>query len=273
MNAFHPFLAALTLCLSCAAAQAHVPFLKPNQFQVEHARLQVESAFTELPFQADFAMDSPHFALVQPDGSVQPLTPTAKTPAAVYLTPALTADGTYRITTGVRKGPLYKALETAEGKLYFADDMARHSGRPTRMQYFSRADAYLAKGQPRYTPRPLGQGVEIIPLASPHTLHAGGQLPLQVLKNGQPVPGARIVVAEDNEHYRQHRVEDLYDVENVRNSNLRADTQGKFSFRPRQAGLTLLFVTVHDKLPDGTWESHNAALTLETTLPEPPARR
>ena len=273
MNAFHPFLAALTLCLASAAAQAHVPFLKPNQFQVEHARLQVESAFTELPFQVDFAMDSPHFALVQPDGSVQPLTPTAKTPAAVYLTPALTADGTYRITTGVRKGPLYKALETAEGKLYFADDMARHSGRPTRMQYFSRADAYLAKGQPRYTPRPLGQGVEIIPLASPHTLHAGGQLPLQVLKNGQPVPGARIVVAEDNEHYRQHRVEDLYDVENVRTSNLRADTQGKFSFRPRQAGLTLLFVTVHDKLPDGTWESHNAALTLETTLPEPPARR
>ena len=63
----HAGLAALYL-FAAVSAHAHVPFLKPSQFNVENPRLHVESAFTEYPFQADFAMDSPNFALTAPAG-------------------------------------------------------------------------------------------------------------------------------------------------------------------------------------------------------------
>ncbi len=265
-------LGGLALCLAAASASAHVPFLKPNQFNVLNARVQVESAFTEFPFQADFAMDSPNFSITAPDGTRDPIKASAKTRGAVYLEPVLASDGTYRISTGVRPGPTYKAVETAEGKLYFSDDIARKQGVATSLKYASRADVYLAKGEPGYTPRPMNEGVEIIPLSSPNRLALGGELRLRVLRDGKPVPHARMVVVADNEHYVAHRIGDLYDVENVRESNLRADAAGEIAFRPAQAGLYLLFVTVHEKIDAAMWESDNASLALEVNLPEAKSR-
>ncbi|WP_157499147.1 DUF4198 domain-containing protein [Lysobacter sp. Root604] len=261
-------LGGLALCLATASAAAHVPFLKPNQFNVLNPRVQVESAFTEFPFQADFAMDSPNFSITAPDGTQAAIKASAKTRGAVYLEPTLAHDGTYRISTGVRPGPTYKAVETADGKLYFSDDIARKQGAATSLKYFSSADTYLAKGEPAYTPRPSNAGVEIIPLSSPNRLMLGGTLRLRVLRDGKPVPNARMVVVADNEHYVTHRDGDLYDVENVRDSNLRADAAGEIAFRPSQAGLYLLFVTLHEKIDPTLWESHNASLTLEVGLPE-----
>lgn len=257
------------LALLASSANAHVPFLKPNQFNVLHPRLHVESAFTETPFQADFAMTSPHFALIAPDGSQQPLEASARTRAAVYLEPVIQQDGSYRITTGMRKGPLYRAVEAdRNGKLYFADDIPRTPGKPATMQYYSRADVYLAKGEPNYQMRASGEGIEILPLTSPNRLILGGELRLKVLHQGKPVANARIVVGHDNEHYQRHFKEDFYDVENTRPGHLYSDEQGVFSFRPEHAGLYFLFTTLHINIAPGQWESHNAALTLEVMRPE-----
>ncbi|OJU46763.1 MAG: nickel transport complex, nikm subunit, transmembrane [Bacteroidales bacterium 45-6] len=248
------------------SASAHVPFLKPNQFNVRHDRLQIESAFTEFPFQADFAMDSPLFSMTDPSGKQTPIIPLAKTAAAIYLEPTLNGDGTYRINAGVRKGPKYNAIETTDGKLYFAEDMKKKEGRKTFLQYFSGADTYLAKGDPAYQPRRMNTGVEIIPLSSPNRILVNDKISFQVFQNGKPVPNARIVVVHDNEHYEKHRVEDLYDVENVRGSNLHADKEGVFCFTPSRAGIFLLFVTVHKKINDDLWESYNTSLTFEVNL-------
>lgn len=263
----HFSVAALAL-LTALSAHAHVPFLKPSQFNIDNPRLHVESAFTEYPFQADFAMDSPNFALTAPNGTVTPLKASARTKAAVYLEPMIGAAGTYRVSTGVRTGPLYKAIETPGGKLYFADDMKRVSGTPTSMQYYSSADVYLAKGEPAYSPRPRNSGVEIIPLSSPNRVTVGSPLQLRIVQDGQPSARARIIVVYDNEHYQKRRIEDLYDVENVRASNIIADEDGQFSITPAHGGLLYLFVTLHKRVQPGRWESHNAGLTLEV-LPRP----
>lgn len=262
----HRLFAVIALAISLAV-EAHVPFLKPNQFNVTHHRLTIESAFTEFPFQADFAMDSPNFTITAPNGTVSAISPIAKTKAAVYLEPELKQEGTYRISTGQRVGPVYKAVETPDKKLYFAADMKRVSGKPTTMNYYSYADTYICKGQQKYTPVPLNKGLEMIPMTSPNGLMLGGELSLQVLENGKPVPNARIIVVTDNEHFTKHRIEDLYDVENVRASNIHANAQGEFTFRPQKAGLNFLFVTVHHQLNEHLWESQNASLTLEVNLP------
>lgn len=261
------FSLALIVLITTLAAEAHVPFLKPNQFNVTHHRLTIESAFTEFPFQADFAMDSPNFTITSPQGIITAIKPVAKTKAAVYLELELKEAGTYRISTGQRVGPVYKAVETPDKKLYFAADMKRVNGKPTTMNYYSYADTYIFKRQQKYKPVPLNKGLEIIPLASPNALLLGGELSLRVLENGKPVPNARIIVVTDNEHFSKHRIEDLYDVENVRASNIHANQQGEFTFKPQKAGLNFLFVTVHHQLNENLWESQNASLTLEVNLP------
>lgn len=246
---------------------AHVPYLKPNQFNVTHHRLQVESAFTEFPFQPDFAMDSPHFSMVTPNGVETPIVPQAKTKAAVYLEPQLKEEGTYRISTGIKVGPKYKATEV-NSKLYFADDMLRFPGAPVFMQYYSRADTYIYKGTPKYEVKAFNKGVEIIPLTSPNSLMLGGQLSFRVTENGTPVPHARIVVVADDEHFIKQRTGDLYDVDNIRESNIVADAHGEFTFHPKQTGLHFLFVTIHHKIDKTLWESHNASVTIEVNLPK-----
>jgi uncharacterized GH25 family protein len=261
-------------CMVCTLAtlfitfesKAHVPFLKPNLFNVTHHRLQIESSFTEFPFQPDFAMDSPHFSMVSPSGTETRITTQAKTKAAVYLEPQLTEDGTYRISTGIKTGPKYKATEV-NSKLYFAEDMLRFPGKPTAMQYYSRADTYIFKGNNKYEIRPSNKGLEIMPLASPNSLVVGGQLSFRVLQDGKSVPNARIILVAENEHFIRHRIGDLYDIDNNRESNLFADTKGEFTFHPKQAGLHFLFVTVHHKVDETLWESYNASLTLEVNLP------
>lgn len=256
-------LCTLAFLATVISASAHVPFLKPNQFMVLHNRLVIESSFTEFPFQADFAMTSSHFRMIKPNGSKTELTPVAKTKGAVYLEPDIVDDGTYRISTGIRKGPRYRGIETPEGKLYFSEDTLKFTGRKIELDYYNSADTYIAKGNPDYTPRPLNNGVEIIPLSSPHSLSLGGTLSFLVLNNGSPIKNARIVVAYDDEHYLKHRHGDLYDVENERESNIHSDSEGTFTFTPKQAGLVLMFVTVHKKLNNTLWESHNSSLTLE----------
>lgn len=273
MTRLYRVLMTLTSLLLAAPVAAHVPFLKPNQFHVTHHRLTIESAFTEFPFQADFAMDSPNFTLTTPQGETRPLTPVAKTKAAVYLEPELTQTGTYRISTGQRVGPVYQAVETADKRLYFAADKQRVHGKPTTMNYYSYADTYIYKGQQAYRAQPFNQGLEIIPRTSPNAVALGDELVLQVLENGQPVANARIIVVTDNEHFNQRRIEDLYDIDNVRASNLYANQQGEFRFHPQKAGLNFLFVTVHHQLNEQLWESQNASLTLEVNLPADPARQ
>lgn len=246
---------------------AHVPFLKPNQFTIEHNRLQIESSFTEFPFQADYAMSSPCFSIINPDGTQSILTPTTKTGAAQYLTPTIQGNGTYRINAAEQKGPKYTAIETIEEKLYFADEIKTKQGKMTSLQYYSGADTYLAKGEPNYKPQLLKKGVEIIPLSSPNKLTVNKDVRFKVYQNGEAVPNARVVVVYDNEHYIKNRIGDLYDVENARESNIYANKDGEFSFVPKKAGLVLLFVTIHKKTPDAQWESYNSSLTLEVNLP------
>lgn len=257
----------IMMLFSALSLKAHVPFLKPNQFRIYSNRFQIESAFTEEPFQADFAMNVPVFTMIKPNGQTEGIYPVGLTKAAVYLAPEIEADGTYHFTTGVRVGPLYNAIETSDKKLYFAEDMRKYKGKPVTMQYYSSAETYVSKGTPNYIKTTTGKGVEIVPMTSPNELFLSGDLNLKVLLDGKPVPNARVVVVYDNEHYRFHRQGDLYDVENIRKSNIYADKDGMFTFKPTQAGLVMLFVTIHEKKTPTRWESYNSSLTLEVQLP------
>lgn len=256
----------IVLFIAAILFSSHVPFLKPNQFVVLHNRFHVESSFTEQPFQADFAMNSPAFYIIDPEGTETTIFPTAETIAAVYLEPKITAPGTYRINAAQRKGPKYRGVETAEGKKYFANDTLVMKGKKITLQYFSCADTYVFKGEPNYKPRPLNKSVEIIPLSSPSKIKVNEPVKFKVYQDGEVVANARIVVAYDNDHYIKKELADLYDVENERSNNIYANNDGVFTFTPEKPGLVMLFVNVHKKIGEAEWESYNNSLTLEVRL-------
>lgn len=259
-------IAILLLCI-VLNSNAHVPFLKPNLFNIPYDRLHIESSFTEDPFQPDFAMESPYFYLINSTGEKTTITPTAKTVAAVYLEPKITKDGTYRINSSFRKGPRYNAIETKEGKLYFSEDIKKKQGKMTKLQYFSSADTYVTKGKSDYKPSLLKSGIEIIPLTPPNSIVVNQKATFRVYDNGKSVSKARIVVGYSDERYEKKIDDHYYDVENERKSNIYADDEGVFTFVPKKAGLVLLFVTIHKKIDDSLTESYNTSLTLEINLP------
>jgi len=248
-------------------ASAHIPFLKPNLFNIPYDRLHIESSFTESPFQADYPMESPFFYLINSHGEKTILYPVAKTIAAVYLEPKITKDGTYRVHSSFKKGPIYNAIETSNGKLYFAEDIKKKKGQMTKLQYFSSADTYVTKGQNDYQPNILNSGIEIVPITPPNSILVNDKATFKVYDNGKPASNARIVIAYDNEHYNVKNVIEYYDVENERESNIYANKDGKFTFIPEKAGLVLLFVNIHKKIDDSLTESYNTSLVLEVNLP------
>lgn len=256
----------LLLIVSGIIVSGHVPFLKPNQFVILHDRFHVESSFTEDPFQADFAMNSPFFYLIDPAGNQMIIEPSAKTIAAVYLEPTLNDSGTYRINAAHRKGPKYRGVETDEGKKYFSDDTITVEGKKITLQYFSSADTYVCKGLLNYKPKPLNKSVEIVPLSSPNKIKVNEPIKFKVYQDGVSVANARVVVAYDDDHYKKKELIDLYDVENERENNIVANMDGVFTFVPEQTGLVLLFVTIHKKISATEWESYNNSLTLEVRL-------
>ena len=248
-------------------SNAHVPFLKPNLFNVYHDRLQIESSFTEDPFQPDFAMESPYFYIINSNGKQTIISSVAKTTAAVYLEPIIREDGTYRVNSSMRKGPKYKALETSDGKLYFSDDIKKKQGKMTELQYYSSADTYITKGKSDYKPNLLKKNIEIVPISPPNSIVVKEKATFVVYDNGSPVSNARVVVIYDNEHYLKKNSIDLYDIENERENNIYTNNDGLFSFIPKKTGLVLLFVNIHKKIDDSLWESYNTSLTLEVNLP------
>ena len=256
----------LILVVAAVLFSSHVPFLKPNQFIILHNRFQVESSFTEQPFQADFAMNSPFYYLIDPEGNQTTISPGAKTSAAVYLEPVINGEGTFRINAALRKGPNYRGVETADGRKYFSKDTLVVEGKKITLQYYSCADTYVCKGLANYTPKPLNKGVEIIPLSSPNAMKVNEPYRFKVLQDGKEVANARIVVEYDNDYYTKERAADLYDVENVRENNIHAGQDGVFSFVPEKTGLVLLFVTIHKQISDTHWESYNNSLTLEVRM-------
>lgn len=260
-------LAFIVLCANFLVLHAHVPFLKPNQFNILHSRLQIESSFTEDPFQSDFAMLSDAYFIISHTNEIHKIEPSFKTAAAVYLEPQITDSGTYRIHSALRKGPKYRAIETANGKLYFADDIEKHTGKHTFLQYFSSADTYITLGASNYKTFLMKKGVEIIPQSSPNKIYTNTEVKFRIYLDGMPAPNARIVVAYDNDHYLATPTTDLYDVENKRTNNIFANSNGEFCFKAQKAGLLMLFVTIHKKINDSLWESYNNSVTLEVRLP------
>ena len=128
---------------------------------------------------------------------------------------------------------------------------------PGREIYSRRAKALVMVGaetrrpQPHVT-APVGLTLEIVPERDPYTLPSGEPLPVRVVYQGQPLPGALIKLTDLNRDEKPVEV-------------LVTDRSGRASFRPRQDGDWLLTVVWTRPLvgdPRAEWETVFSSLTF-----------
>lgn len=254
----------LTLLLCGAAAQAHSPYLKPNTFNAEEQRkhVTVEASFAEGDLRPDVAMKSDAFHLIGPDGKKLPLAPAAQLKDASYLeVPLAAGNGTYLISSGVRKGRLAKAV-LRQGKVQFIErkDDVQAGDTPIEVQSISRADVYVSRGRPNAVDYDT-EGVEIYPVSKPYDLYAGETVTVRVRENRKPLAGETLTLITDGQHYAKQKQAEV---------DFKTNAAGEVSFKPKDAGLYLLQVRVRRASPDNPalWLSTTATLTLEV-LPQP----
>jgi uncharacterized GH25 family protein len=119
--------------------------------------------------------------------------------------------------------------------------------------YTKHAKTFVAVGTTggdRSWAEPVGMALEIVPEVDPAALHAGAELPVRVLKNGQPFAGFPIGVAGPG---------------NAKGTIQRTDGQGRTTFKLPRAGTWLLRGTDlwASTKPDTEWESAFTTLTLQ----------
>ncbi|WP_431104000.1 DUF4198 domain-containing protein [Roseateles noduli] len=254
----------LTPLLLCAGAQAHSPYLKPNTFSAEEQRKQVivEASFAEGDLRPDVAMKSDAFHVIGPDGRKLALTPAAALKEATYLEVPLGAgNGTYLVSSGVRKGRLAKGV-LRDGKVHFAEraEDTQPGDKPIEVQSITRADVYVSRGRPSAADFDT-DGVGIYPVTQPYDLYAGDPVTVRVRDSRQPLAGETVTVIADGQNYVSHKQAE---------QDFTTNAAGEVSFKPKTAGLYLLQVRVRRASPDNPalWISTTATLTIEVQ-PQP----
>jgi uncharacterized GH25 family protein len=165
---------------------------------------------------------------------------------------------------GYRSRNSHVSLEPAQFEDYLREEglerviQARRergeSQKPSREAYSRCAKTLLLAGGPSKTgsDRALGFTLELVAERSPYALKAGDSLPVRILYEAKPLPGALVVAL-------------AYDDPDKKLSQ-RSDAEGRVTFRIPKEGVWLVKAvhivrTTTD--PEADWESFWASLTFE----------
>ncbi len=123
--------------------------------------------------------------------------------------------------------------------------------------YVKHAKTFVRVGRPEADAswgEPVGMLLEIVPDADPTAVQAGGELPVRVLKQGQPMAGFTLALQSQGS-------KTVFAI---------TDGQGKARFRLPRAGRYLLAGTdLRSAGQPGTWDSDFTTLTFETVSSAP----
>lgn len=195
-----------SLCLFLAggaSAQAHTSYMLPNLFTANTENfVTVESAFAEKFFQPELAVDSADFHIILPDGSRAEFESVNKHRQLVILESALKQDGTYRFTTGVRRGRVGK-MALVNGKWEpVRGDTAPAGAQIKTSQTETVADAYVTKKGPTRAPveKQIGR-LAIHPVTHPSDIAIDGGFTLKILFDGKPLADQLVVIDRGGADY------------------------------------------------------------------------
>ncbi|MDQ1153763.1 DUF4198 domain-containing protein [Brevundimonas sp. SORGH_AS_0993] len=251
-------LASLLAIWSAGSAQAHSPYLRPNVFDATRRdHVTVEAAFTEEVFNAEVAMRSDHFHVLGPTGDAPITAVTYLRDLAVFEAPT-PVDGLYRLSSGPREGRASKMYRAADGwRMVGEEDGPPPPGAElVDVQSITVAEVYVTRGAPDAAAlRPLGRGLELLPLIQPGDIVAGEDAAFRLLFDGRPVADAVVTVFREAGQYDGRTIE----------AELRTDASGEIRLRVSDPGAYMTQVRHRIPSPPGAptpYRSYTHTLTF-----------
>lgn len=261
-----PALAALTLL--AAPARAHDVWLQPRGWQVAPgAALPVTVEIGHGPFRQRWGVQADHVAYLSsfgPEGTTDRRAEFRPSSDDPNLSPSFARAGLHVLvlnsTDAFSDLPSIRFNDylVAEGLTPAIDARARArtTGENGRELYRRRCKALIQVGSSnaadaRLATRPLGLSLEIVPLTNPYALGPDRQLPVQILYEGKPLPGALVMLTSLE-----------FDTKPI--ATARTDTRGQTSFRVPPVGSWLVNVlwTKPIRNPKADFETTFSSLTF-----------
>jgi len=200
-----------TLSLVAAAMVAtpvlgHTSYVKPSRFTVNNENLiTVESAFAEEFFIPDVAVNKADFHVIKPDGKRADFDSVNAHKQVVILEAGIEEEGTYRFSTGVRRGRR-STLAMVDGEWV---NIARNGNKVPENATATKiretetvADAYLSKKAPTRAPVDVQVGRLVLqPITHPSDAFLGDPFEFQLLFDGKPLAGHVMKIDRDGAQY------------------------------------------------------------------------
>jgi len=205
---------ALALMAVAPAALAHSQWLLPSATQVEASTnpqrptyVTVDAAVSNTLFFADHvAMRLTAIQIVAPDGSViQPENPSTGKLRSTFDV-KLDAEGTYRIASvsqsvmaAWKDGTEIKTFRGSEAD--FAAQVPANAPELKVSRNSGRVETFVTAGKPSAI-KPVGKGLELLPLQPTTDLVVGDKAKFRVLLDGKAQPGLKVKVTPGGVRYR-----------------------------------------------------------------------
>jgi uncharacterized GH25 family protein len=238
-------LGALAALALGGVAQAHMPYLLPTLFDVGKGdHVTVTSAFGEDAFVPEIGMKDAPFHFIRPDGTQGEVGKPTYLRDLTIFEADLSAEGTYRLTTGQRLGRMGKMYQ-ADGKWIIAgEDGAPPAGaREVPVQSTTLAEAYVTRGAASAGAlKPIGTALEVQPITHPSEISAGSDARFRLLFDGKPLARTEVTL---------FRAAGNYDGKKIV-ATVQSDAQGNFTLKPGDAGIYLILVRHRTEAPAGS---------------------
>ncbi|MEM9310449.1 MAG: DUF4198 domain-containing protein [Pseudomonadota bacterium] len=193
-NCLSPALLALAATLIAAPAIAHTSYMLPSRFVANNERMiTIEAAFAEDFFVPDVAVNKADFHVIKPDGTRADFDSVNPHKQLVILEADIAEEGTYRFTTGVRRGRR-STLAMVDGEwvnTFATGNKVPENATATKIRETETvADAYLSKKGPTRAPVDVQMGRLVVqPITHPSDAFLGEPFEFQLLFDGEPLAG------------------------------------------------------------------------------------
>ena len=177
-------------------AAAYTSYVKPEQFWVTEASVEVEGSYATQFFTPSIALGD-SLTVLSPEGQPVSADRIAVTPAGTTeLEAELARGGTYRITTGEVAGQVANLVgENGQWRVLGASEAPPEGAETTTLQTITVADTYVTRGAANRTAVDQSIGrLAIRPITHPNQVLASQGFQVQLLFDGAPMANSAVVI-------------------------------------------------------------------------------
>ncbi len=233
--AFNALLSTLAFSLFAPASTAHTPYLAPATFEpIRGGIVTLDASFAEKFFIPEVVIDNTEFYVVDPSGKRKAPDTQHNLISRVALEHKLEQEGTYRFSTGLRSGRIFRVYELNGERKASMDANEKIPTEANMLEHFrsiTKAETFVTLGAPNDTALSAsGDGLEIHLRSHPNDLFVDDTLALSLLFEGKALAETKIDIYSAEYQFSQGKPM----------QTLTTNKKGSAQFTPTKHGVYLL---------------------------------